>query len=118
MAPKRSRVAAIIRAYVAFARERPAHYRVMFGPRLNRDNRFPDLEVALQRAYMLLYKALGGTGTSLKANDRDGHDRVYTVWSFAHGYASLMADGRLPLPNTAAADKHVTRLIETALSLS
>jgi len=117
-APKRSRISAIIRAYVTFAREYPAHYRVMFGPRLNRDGRFPDLEHALRRAYMLLYKALGGTGESMAANDRRGHDRVYTVWSFAHGYASLMADGRLPLPNTAAAEKHVARLIETALSFS
>ena len=110
------RVTEIVRAYVAFARTRPAHYRVMFGPRLNRDGRFPELEATLERAYLLLYRALGGTGESMRAADRPGHDRVFAVWSFAHGYASLLADGRLPISSRESSDKHVARLVDLWLS--
>lgn len=47
---ERARLAltSIAEAYVRFALREPARYQVMFGPRLNRDERFPELERAIQ----------------------------------------------------------------------
>jgi AcrR family transcriptional regulator len=48
------RLEAIGVAYVAFAVDHPAHYRIMFGRRLNEDGRFPQLEALAERAYAVL----------------------------------------------------------------
>jgi AcrR family transcriptional regulator len=115
------RLVAFARAYVAFAQSHEAHFRVMFGPRLNRDGRSPELEAAVQRAYAGLYEALGGregrvanAGRAANAAnaghaEQAAHDRAFAAWSLAQGYASLLCDGRIPI-RAQAADAHVTRL--------
>lgn len=101
--------------YVAFALDQPAHFRVMFGPRLNRDEKYPELERAVQSAYGQLFLAMGGVGTASNTENRKAYDRSYALWSMVHGYAVLLLDDRIP---GLRADKrksdartHVRRLI-------
>jgi len=103
------RLVAFARAYVRFAQAHEAHFRVMFGPRLNRDGRSPELEAAVARAYQALYEALGGRGGKAGNADQAAHDRAFAAWSLAQGYASLLCDGRIPI-RPQGADAHVTRL--------
>lgn len=83
-------------AYVRFAIENPAHYRVMFGPEI------PD-----KRAYEGLYKAAlaayEGLRSSLRAfvaaglfGEEEVELRAMRSWSVVHGLASLFIDGQFP----------------------
>src|SRR6185312_15411188 len=48
------RMEALAGAYIVFAVDHQAHYRIMFGKRLNEDGRFPVLEDLVQEAYELI----------------------------------------------------------------
>src|SRR5262249_20519502 len=52
------RLAALARGYALFALRHPAHYRLMVGPRLNADQRFPELEAAIDRGLGTLTREL------------------------------------------------------------
>jgi len=80
---------ALGRAYVKFALERPADYRVMFGPRLNEDGRFPALEAEVQRAYAHIAELVArGVREGVLAPSSEVAV-VTTLWSALHGFASL-----------------------------
>jgi AcrR family transcriptional regulator len=112
----RSSIAKSVAAvYVAFAVEHPAHFRVMFGPRLNRDEQYPELEAAVTGSYAGLFAAMGGSGTGMSADNRKAHDRSFALWSLVHGYAMLVLDDRIaglrPDRRKAEARAHVQRLV-------
>ncbi|MCA9675193.1 MAG: TetR/AcrR family transcriptional regulator, partial [Myxococcales bacterium] len=85
------RLLAMARAYVAFADQHPAHFRVMFGPRLNEAADQP-LEAPIAEAYALLEaeiraaiaRAAGDPG------DDDVTDALVAFWAVVHGLASLV----------------------------
>jgi AcrR family transcriptional regulator len=60
------RLMALAVAYVTFAIDQPARYRIMFGRRLNEDGRFNELEDLVARAYGLL-------AGELRAGQAAGH---------------------------------------------
>jgi AcrR family transcriptional regulator len=76
-------------AYVAFALDHPAQYRIMFGRRLNEDGRFPSLEDVAQRAYALIDVEIANGITQQRFVDRPRRELVFGFWSLAHGFASL-----------------------------
>jgi len=82
-------------AYVRFAIAHPGHFRVMFGPRLNEDGRFPALEEEVTRAFRSL-EAEVTRGIELRVfkgvSVRDG---ALTLWSAMHGFASLVLMRRI-----------------------
>jgi AcrR family transcriptional regulator len=87
------RLLAMARAYVAWAERNPAHFRVMFGPRLNEDGA-PTFEGLMAEAYRLLeaeIRSVLGAGGELHgpAND-DVTDALIAYWSVVHGLASLV----------------------------
>lgn len=94
--PPRARLAAVGRGYVAFARQNPGLFLLMFrSERL--DFRRPALRAAAEAAFGVLRDAVG-------ALRREIHEtpptlpqaaRVTAAWSLAHGFAMLMLDGRL-----------------------
>jgi AcrR family transcriptional regulator len=102
-------------AYVAMALDHPAHFRVMFGPRLNRDEKYPELEEAVQGAYLQLFQTMGGSGALASPENRKAHDRSFALWSIVHGYTMLLLDDRIaglrPDHRQADAKKHVRRLV-------
>jgi AcrR family transcriptional regulator len=76
------------RAYVEFALERPAVFRLMFSGLLDR-SAHPDLELAADRSLRSAQHFVRGTyGTDEGA--------MMAAWAFVHGVAMLLLDGQVP----------------------
>lgn len=76
-------------AYVAFALARPAVFRLMFSPLLQRKADHPALRVAADGSFQVLLQAA-------RAHVAEGADELALAgWSLAHGLASLAIDGAL-----------------------
>ncbi|MGQ0566656.1 MAG: TetR/AcrR family transcriptional regulator [Gemmobacter sp.] len=108
-APRSQLVAAGV-GYVAFAMERPALFRLLFGSK-RPDYSDPDLRAAAEAAYGHLtqqVQAAGGLGMA----------DVAAAWAVAHGLADLMAAGRLKgmdLLDAPARDAAVAAVVARAL---
>ena len=83
------RLLRISSAYVACARARPAHFRLMFGPLLARKNDFPGLKAAAERSFGQLLAA------ACAHDPLNGPELALTGWSLVHGLSHLMIDGAL-----------------------
>ncbi|MDQ0463877.1 AcrR family transcriptional regulator [Caulobacter ginsengisoli] len=75
-------------AYVAFALERPAVFRLMFSDQVDR-TAFPELAAAAQASLARASAAIGA------AYGEEG-DAVMAAWSFVHGLTVLLLDGQTP----------------------
>lgn len=93
-------------AYIRFARENPALYRLIFGP--ERLNHYPDLDNALAAAYGVLAARVAKTVPLAQTPDK-----TLASWCMMHGLASLAIDHRLP-PDTGNAEDLAARLVSTA----
>lgn len=91
----RERLMALAVAYVSFAIDQPARYRIMFGRRLNEDGRFPALEDSVARAYSLLAAELRAGQVSKQFRETPVRELVFGFWSLTHGFASLAIVRRL-----------------------
>lgn len=82
-------------AYVRFAAERPACFRLMFGHEVGDRRRHPALRVAADRAFELLEQAL--IRCQEEGVVRQGEPRVLALsaWSLMHGLASLLVNDQL-----------------------
>ena len=82
------RLTATVTAYVTFATERPAHFRVMFAP--------PLLQAAADRAFGVLHAAIvQAQDAGAFAREADARELALAAWSACHGLAFLAIDGRL-----------------------
>jgi AcrR family transcriptional regulator len=95
--PKRARAALLVVAevFLRFARAEPARYQVMFGPRLNRDERFPELEQAIQGTVKVLVDELAEAAPERSSLDR--RDAGIAFLAAIHGLSSLVLAGRIRL---------------------
>ncbi len=86
--------AAVGHAYVEFAVQHPAHYRVMFGPWCQRDD---VVALEVRTPYEILVEALDALVEcgAIKPEKRAGAE--VAAWSTVHGLASLVVDGVLEL---------------------
>jgi AcrR family transcriptional regulator len=103
------RLRAIGMAYVAFARERPAVYLLMFGPELEK-SAFPALKTAAERSYQILWQAIE---TVAPAERR--REAAIGAWALVHGLSHLIADRQLSRDLTAA--DNLDSLIENVLAI-
>ncbi|MFT3707121.1 MAG: WHG domain-containing protein [Archangium sp.] len=94
------RMEALATTYVAFAFDHPAHYRIMFGRRLNEDGRFPALEATAAEAYELLQAEFDAAVATGEFKDRPRRELVFAFWSLTHGFASLALVRRIKLKRT------------------
>lgn len=99
-APAEKRMEALAIAYVAFAIDHPAHYRIMFGRRLNEDGRFPVLEELALKAFDLIDTEVASGIESGKFVARPRRELVFAFWSLAHGFASLTLVRRIKVKRT------------------
>ncbi|MCJ2070457.1 TetR/AcrR family transcriptional regulator [Methylobacterium sp. J-030] len=84
----REALVAIGVAYVAYAIDHPALFRLMFGSRCRSSD--PDLRGARDATYAVL------SGTVARAYPEAQHEAlILGCWSLTHGLASLFLDGRL-----------------------
>jgi len=81
-------------AYVAFAGDHPAIYRLMFGPECDKAAH-PDLMAAGHEALAVLIDAVTACKVAGLIGDADVQQVVLAGWSLSHGLASLHADGIL-----------------------
>jgi AcrR family transcriptional regulator len=80
------------RAYVDFARRRPARIEVMFRRKKARTDQPPELGA---RAFQHLVDALAACQRANKAPQGDVYALVLTAWSVVHGLALLHIEGAL-----------------------
>ena len=92
---ERATLLAIAEAYLRFALREPARFQVMFGPRLNQDDAFPQLEVVIRETVDILARELKLAGPSAGSAVR--RDAGISLWSTMHGLSSLVLARRIPL---------------------
>ncbi len=80
-------------AYVQFARDRPAQFRLMFGQYVDRGGR-PELETASGGAFNELVESIRACQLAHLVRPIDAYEAAMAAWSLAHGMASLILDGQ------------------------
>jgi AcrR family transcriptional regulator len=99
---------AVAVAYVRFALERPALFRVMFSEPCDRDNDERVAAIAAVKLYLeeVIARCFPGS---------DPEALAPAIWALVHGLAFLFLDGKLDAPNLAAVDKSVAEAIHGLL---
>lgn len=85
------RLQAMAVAYVLFAHDHPALFRLMFGPELADLTPHPTLREAATASFAVLQQAVG----SGKAQRRPHQEAAVAAWALVHGLAVLILDGRV-----------------------
>ena len=88
-------VEALLQAYVNFAQENPAYFHLMFRPELKQSQKTDNEDTPADEAFAVLNETVS---TSLVNNTEHTVDKdvlAITLWSLAHGLASLWLDGQL-----------------------
>ena len=107
-APPGQALVAQAMAYVRYALDNPALFRLMFGPR--HLGKHPDLGTAGDSAYAVLADRVAADTRS----HTDHNARALGCWALVHGLAFLFLDGRIDHKTSAPAE-HVTRAVALAL---
>jgi AcrR family transcriptional regulator len=96
-------------AYVQFALERPALFRIMFGEPCDRDN---DERTAATAAVALYLREIVGRVFP----ETDTEAMATATWALVHGLASLHLDGKLDAPTPTVVAERVTAAIQALLT--
>src|SRR3981081_4625390 len=91
-------LASVATAYVQFARERPALFRIMFGEPCDRDN---DERIAATAAVSLYVRGI----VERSFPQADPEALATAIWALVHGLAFLHLDGKLNGTPTVVADR-------------
>jgi AcrR family transcriptional regulator len=102
-------LASVAVAYVKFAIERPALFRIMFGEPCDRDNEERVAATAAVSAYLREIVARSFPGADAEALGT-------AIWALVHGLAFLHLDGKLDGSSPATAADRVTTAIEALLT--
>jgi len=102
-------LAGVAIAYVQFALDRPALFRIMFGEPCDRDN---DERVAATAAVSLYLREI----VARAFPDAEAEAMATAIWALVHGLAFLLLDGKLDAPTPSAVADRVTAAIEAVLS--
>lgn len=95
-----SQLRAVGLAYLAFARRRPALYRLMFGPAMAGKPQYAALAQAGGEAFMHCADAVAAILRERGAMaDAEPRALAVATWALVHGLAMLLIDGRLVLPD-------------------
>lgn len=84
------RLQRLARAYVHFAIAEPARYQVMFGPRLNADGAYPELETAIAPAFDLVRQEVREGAAKGVFRPLEDRGTALGLWAALHGVASLI----------------------------
>ncbi len=107
-------------AYVRFALDHPAHFRVMFRPELSQRDEHPELQAVADATFQRLVDHVRAAQGEGAVPDGRLEAFVMLAWSTAHGLASLLVDG--PVACEEFADKvpfspeELTRLVMRTFS--
>lgn len=96
-----ARLAALGRAYVAFAHGHAAMFRLMFGPALARAAKDSELAQAAKASYAMLQGATGGPTGAVAPPAHDAPPaEALAAWALVHGLATLVIDGQIAVPDS------------------
>jgi AcrR family transcriptional regulator len=104
-------LASVAVAYVQFALDRPALFRIMFGEPCDRDN---DERVAATAAVSQYVTAI----VERTFPQADTEALATAVWALVHGLAFLHLDGKLDAPTPSLVAERITAAIQAVLLLS
>ena len=82
-------------AYVSFAIENPAHYRLMYGREALIRREQPELREAANRLFEWLVELFDRHQASGAIRRQDPRGQAYVAWSAVHGLASLLIDDQI-----------------------
>lgn len=82
-------------AYVRFALENPAHYRLMYGGEAVARTENPELDQAAIALFDELVDAIRVQQRTGNIKRQDPQTQAYVAWSAMHGLASLLIDGHI-----------------------
>lgn len=102
-ASPRDRIAAIAGAYVGFALEEPAIFRLMFGPELSKPSH-PELKAKADAAFAAAREAVTALGVEPPATME-----AVACWALVHGLATLILDDRIEEHGGALATAELVR---------
>ena len=99
-------------AYVTFALERPAVFRLMFGGQLD-PAEHPDLAEKAAASLEGMTRRIG----EAFGDDESLGDATLSAWAFVHGLASLLLDGQIPPALRAGrSDAELARAVTAAMA--
>lgn len=87
-----ARLTALGQAYVAFALDKPAHFKLMFRSELVREDRHPEAQACAKGAYEVL---LSVAREIAQRTGRSEEVVALAGWSLVHGLATLLLEGKL-----------------------
>jgi AcrR family transcriptional regulator len=102
-------LASVAIAYVQFALERPALFRIMFGEPCDRDN---DERVAATTAVSAYVRSIA----QRTFPQADAEALATAIWALVHGLAFLYLDGKLDAPTPSAVADRITATIQALLT--
>jgi len=111
----RERIAATGEAYVAFARERPHDYGLMFGPLIPESRQHEELRLAAKAAFQVLCDLVTEGQKSDVLIGGDPLPMTLFAWSTVHGFAQRTVAGQLGPTGTAETATGVARLVVRGL---
>ena len=82
-------------AYVRFALENPAHYRLMYGREALAREDLPELRSAADALFEELVGVFEAHQASGGIRRQDPRVQAYVAWSAVHGLASLLVEGQI-----------------------
>ena len=85
-------------AYVRFAVDNPAHYRVIFGVVVDPEGKEPELAAEARGAFQALVDAVAALQRDGVFLPDDPVQMATYAWALVHGIAMLAIDGQLPDP--------------------
>jgi AcrR family transcriptional regulator len=111
-----TRLGRVAAAYVRFALDDPARFRLVSGPRLNEDGRHPSLERALGAAVDVFLGAVQEGMARGEIQAGAARDAAFAVLTMAHGFADLVLVRRIKARSTAAAVGYFETLVAPLLA--
>lgn len=96
-------------AYIRFAVEHSAHYRVMFGPEIPDKLAYAGLHSASMAAYDALRSSLKACAAAGFFAEDEIEVRAMRAWALVHGLSSLFIDGQLNVEDVVDRDAFLKR---------
>jgi AcrR family transcriptional regulator len=100
-------------AYVRFALENPAHYRLMYGREAMGRQNLPELREAGSELFEQLVDVIRAYQESGGIKREDPRAQAYVAWSAVHGLASLLIEGQIM--STVDVDALIRQTTQTVL---
>ena len=102
-----ARIKSMARAWFSWANRNPGTYGVIFGPRLNEDGMFPELEEAIGKGL----SALAGPFLDAGIAPAQAKKHAVGLMTMLHGYCDLVQLRRIRAKTPADAEKYLAEVI-------